>query len=142
MADTQVACDQAEVAATIERAHEAVAEAREALRKCQSELMRLQRLSEQLLELGPPAVVLDEEQRVRGMSAAAERLLGVQAIRTLGRSASSVLPHVDLTQPGQRTQIVDGPPGHGHLRVRVRELGDDTLDRLVVLEPEENSTVS
>jgi PAS domain-containing protein len=118
--------------AAVERAHESVVDAHEALDACRADLLRLQRLSERLLAFGPPAIVVDNHRRVRGVSASAEKLLGVSASRALGRSLGSVIPQIDLGVDDSETQVVNGRSSP--VRVRVHAVGTDEDDRILVFE--------
>ena len=125
-----------DVSVALERARDAVAEAKELLGSYRADLVALQQLAERLLEVCPPAVIVDDSERIRGMNLAAEQLLGTSANRAMGRRASSVLPDVDLTTAGRRSQVVEHPAS-GQLRVRICQLGAEaTPTRLVVIEPD------
>jgi hypothetical protein len=124
-----------DVVAAVERAHVTVIEAQDALDACRADLLRLQRLCERLLAVSPSAVVVDGNRRIRGLSAAGEKLLGVTAARVLGRPLSNVLSGVDFAERAnpQRVEL------HGQaLRVTVDavDTDDETGDLLLFVEPD------
>jgi PAS domain-containing protein len=84
--------DDGDVVERLARAASLIREAHAALESRHADVLRLQRLADKLLELGPPAIVVDDGQRVRGWSRAVEAILGISADRAIGKPISTVLP--------------------------------------------------